>query len=620
MQFRSIKDALAHDKPSQVTTLDLSNQNLGEVPSEIGKLTNLRVLNLEHNNLTVLPEEIGFLKNLTTLVLNSNLLKTLPLSMKNLSNLMKLEVNRNDLDELPDFFEDMTNLRGIYAKKNRLNSLPNSLKSSNIQVLDVRQNGFNAIPPLIFHIPKLTNIQGIMGDGHTSPKEIMSSFNNAFNKTGLDTDRYRESFVLLTEDNVAFPLSTLLTLTQINFQTVRSKAIDLALKHSLNQPLSSKMMVSVLGNTSISKLEIKEKLKGLDISYESKITDKTTHIVLGNLPKLAGEIDDDKQYTIWLEKDLNNYFETIDKPYLLETDSDTSEQKEQLSRLLLSADDANIGLAVQILKGGGVPENLIEEVFLAYKLCNDSKIKLEIKKLLQINASTSVIDALSKRDLLFDPKKTNPSYRSEDTEKDLFKALKKYSAYTNDLDWNKIAFLLQEHFGYGARYVFSYSNEGSELRKAIIEKNIEGNKLDFNKVYSKGQPDLTFAYTYPYYIPRPTPLEIFDLEQLTELNLSGCYIGNLPEQIGKLKNLKHLSLSNNFIQKLPQNISLLTNLEHLDISQNEFKTFPIEIYSLKKLQTCKIGRNRKKWENNLIIVPPDIQTHLPNCKIINQYE
>lgn len=613
MEFRSLKTALEHDSPSQVTTLDLSNQNLGKIPVEISKLTNLRVLNLEHNDLTTLPEEIGLLKNLTTLILNSNALKSLPFSMKNLSNLMKLEIKRNDLEELPDIFEGMTNLRGIYAKKNRINTLPPSLKHSNLQVLDVRQNGFTHVPSIIFHIPKLNNIQGIMGDGHTSPKEIISSFNTAFNKTNLDAEQYREAFTLLTEDNVDFPLSSLLLLAQINFPTIRSKAIDFAIRQSQNQPLESKMMVSILGNTSLPKQDIKDKLKELGIGYDSKISPKTTHIVLGNLPKLVGEIDDNKIYTIWVEKDLNNYFETIDKPYLLEVDDETTEQKEQIGRLLLSADTANIGLAIQILKGGGVPENLIEELFLSYKLCEDSKVKLELKKLLQINTTVSVIDALSKRDLLFDPKRIDRNFRSEGIEKELFKALKKYSAYTSDLNWNKIAFLLEQNFGYGARFVFTYDTENSELRKILIAQNVEDTRLDFNKIYSKGQPDLTFAYTYPYYIPRPIPVEIFDLEQLTELNLSGCYVGNMPEHIGKLKNLRRLDLSNNFIQKLPANIESLTELTYLDISKNEFKVFPVEVLALKKLKTCKIGNNRKKWENMSITITDEIRKALPNC-------
>lgn len=617
MEFRSLARALAHDNPSQVTTLHLSNQNIMELPKEIGKFNNLRVLNLEHNNLGELPEEIGDLRNLTTLLLNSNVLKTLPYSMKNLSRLIKLEIKRNDLVELPDIFENMPNLRELDVKQNRLNTLPPSFQCLNIQDLDVRQNGFTTIPSVIFHIPSLIRIQGIGKDGYTSPQTILNSFNKAFEKTTLDTDRYREAFSILTEDENYLPLSILLELLQINYPTLRSKILDFVLRQSQNVPLEKGMMVAVLGSTSIEKQEIKAKLKEFEIGYDSKIIEETTHIVLGNTPKLAGVVDDSKKYTIWSEKDLNNYFETIEKPYLLEVDDNTQEQTEQISRLLLSEDPTNIGIAIQILKGGGVPENLIEEIFLSYKICGDSKTKVELKKLLQINASSSVIDALSKRDVLFDLAKINKKYPTENTEKDLFKAIKKYSSLTDDLDWSKISYLIQEYFGYGARYLFAISENTNQYRHQTIKKHLEENKLDFNSIYSKGQPDLTFSYTYPYYVPRQIPVEIFDIKDLEELNLSGCYVATLPQEIAQLNKLKHLNLANNFIQQIPSEINQLVQLEYLDISQNEFRKFPMELLQLLNLKKCIVRNNRRKWENRDIVIPEEVYKKMPNCSFEN---
>ena len=51
----------------------------GEIPPEIGNLTNLTTLNLENNQLTgEIPPEIGNLTNLTTLNLTENQLRSYP--------------------------------------------------------------------------------------------------------------------------------------------------------------------------------------------------------------------------------------------------------------------------------------------------------------------------------------------------------------------------------------------------------------------------------------------------------------------------------------------------------------------------------------------------------------
>jgi len=68
------------------TELDLSNQGLTELPSEIGSLTRLESLDLSHdwrklgkfNKLVVLPPEIGCLARLRHLNLSFNQLKALP--------------------------------------------------------------------------------------------------------------------------------------------------------------------------------------------------------------------------------------------------------------------------------------------------------------------------------------------------------------------------------------------------------------------------------------------------------------------------------------------------------------------------------------------------------------
>ena len=82
-----------------------SNQLTGEIPAEIGELTNLTGLLLYDNELTgVIPSEIGNLTNLIYLMLSSNeLLGSIPPEIGNLANLQGLNLHSNQLSGLiPD--------------------------------------------------------------------------------------------------------------------------------------------------------------------------------------------------------------------------------------------------------------------------------------------------------------------------------------------------------------------------------------------------------------------------------------------------------------------------------------------------------------------------------------
>jgi len=78
---------------------------IGEIPPEIGNLTNLRELNLTSNQLTgEIPPEIGNLTNLEYLSLWDNQLSgEIPSEIGNLINLRKLYLSRNQLTgEIPE--------------------------------------------------------------------------------------------------------------------------------------------------------------------------------------------------------------------------------------------------------------------------------------------------------------------------------------------------------------------------------------------------------------------------------------------------------------------------------------------------------------------------------------
>ena len=77
--------------------MDISNNRLIELPSEIGNLSGLTHLYIHSNRLTQLPSEIEKLHNLLCLDISDNRLTHLPSEIGNLNNLRYLDIRNNPL-------------------------------------------------------------------------------------------------------------------------------------------------------------------------------------------------------------------------------------------------------------------------------------------------------------------------------------------------------------------------------------------------------------------------------------------------------------------------------------------------------------------------------------------
>ena len=113
------------------TSLYLNGSGLtGEIPEEIGQLTNLTLLNLGWNQLTgEIPVEIGNLTNLTGLALYYNQLTgEIPSEIGNLTNLEWLKLYDNQLtgeipSEVCDLIESNNlNINDIFNGNNLINT------------------------------------------------------------------------------------------------------------------------------------------------------------------------------------------------------------------------------------------------------------------------------------------------------------------------------------------------------------------------------------------------------------------------------------------------------------------------------------------------------------------
>lgn len=103
---------------SELEVLDLSRNRIESLPQEIGELTQLRNLNLKNNQLTQVPSGLVRCQQLEVLNLSGNSLTSVPAELSKLTQLKKLDLRFNRLTSLPRSLSKCKNLQEIYLRGN----------------------------------------------------------------------------------------------------------------------------------------------------------------------------------------------------------------------------------------------------------------------------------------------------------------------------------------------------------------------------------------------------------------------------------------------------------------------------------------------------------------------
>ncbi|NXO94723.1 PHLP2 phosphatase, partial [Certhia brachydactyla] len=127
---------------SQLKSLNLSHNRLGEFPVSLCEISTLTELNISCNGLHYLPSQIGKLLNLQTFWLDGNFLTSLPEEMENLQQLNCLGLSFNNFCELPAICEKLVTLDKLALAGNLLETLDLTVlnRMSHIKSVDLRLN------------------------------------------------------------------------------------------------------------------------------------------------------------------------------------------------------------------------------------------------------------------------------------------------------------------------------------------------------------------------------------------------------------------------------------------------------------------------------------------------
>ena len=140
-----------------------ANRLSGEMPAELGDLTNLRRLNLSANQLSgEIPSELGNLANLEVLRLTGNRLNgEIPSELGSLPSLENLNLSFNQLSgEIPSELGDLANLRSLNLSGNQLSGeIPPALGSlDGLQSLALSDNRLSGETPSDWGTSAIWNI------------------------------------------------------------------------------------------------------------------------------------------------------------------------------------------------------------------------------------------------------------------------------------------------------------------------------------------------------------------------------------------------------------------------------------------------------------------------------
>lgn len=105
-------------------------------------MTNLSSLQLQNNNLVTLPKELWRLTSLTELNLGYNQLKEIPIEVGQLTQLRELFIHNNQISALPSQIGRLIHLDVLDLTCNKLTNLPGELLKLNLKNLWIDQNDF----------------------------------------------------------------------------------------------------------------------------------------------------------------------------------------------------------------------------------------------------------------------------------------------------------------------------------------------------------------------------------------------------------------------------------------------------------------------------------------------
>lgn len=642
-----------------------------EVPETLANLVHLKKITLYDCQLKEIPSVLLKMPQLLSLEISANEIPSFDLPNHCYwPNLETLDLRTNGCQIIPDWVYQHTQLKELYLPNNKLTILPSKIgQLTKLEQLTVDNNkietitaNFGLLPqlqlfnwfenpmgwlhPWVFELnEKLLDFKLFWRQSSKQSVKDILAIKKALSKANLlENQGVVQAICLLLSDKKkakkALSNAEVLGCYPVNHLKVRAAVmaeISSRLQPFDKQNFQAGSELLVLGTTIKKKATLKAQLKDLGIAVVTKKGAKTSHVVLGkNIKKTEALLDN--ALILLTETDLNHYLDEVAPAYLLEDEESTTSNVAHLRAMLVTLIDENVLIALELLKSGGVPKDLMTTLFFVHKFSKNAQIVRKSKNLLTLNASEKLLEVLKirfnfkqNRVGFFDAKRYLEKVCTE-TEIEPIELLKyaynyysqKYpfpSLYTDAIKelpeieqkeeaalfWNGRVengqLFLQEGDGKIINHLFDMdivevlegrhypvhaltSQHGGakmrRLRKLILEYKREKIRLpqDFGTLENLEELDLTNANFYEQGWE-----ELGKLKALKKLTYQSDST-EIPNEIFSLKQLEKLVLDGKYIP-LTFPISALENLKEIDVKNSSMEGAVIFVDALKKLPNLK---------------------------------
>lgn len=575
---------IAHAKAEKVSTLDLSEMALTELPKSIGDLVHLKQLDLSKNNLQNLPPEIGKLKSLERLNLWSNSLQELPKELGTLNNLKQLDLEDNHLIEIPRAVFQLTELRILDIEHNSVLEISDEIRRlSALQQLDISRNKLQKVNARISELTHLTvlNLKGNLL--RELPSELcemrklrqLSLEGNLLDEALVEASfegqkavqkYFREKYILDKIEEAKTKELVKLDLSNLNITDIPTSIFEL--QHLKILGLDGNDIWDIPnGITQLKALEVLD-LSNNQLVEIPEVLNQMKHLkvieTMGNPLTGSGIVPKVKMLREEVKKRVQaakqNHSEVLD-----------------LSDCGLSAIPAQVMQMTFLKKLVLGRRYKSEEDFRHRNYLTDLPVTISKLSNLQHldvtgNALSSLPESIGELTQLQSINLSQNQFRR------VPKVLEK-------LQFNLKALNLTEN-------ILDDLPDNFSALKNLEKLNLSNNEFEvFPAVLGSLQQLRTLVFTYNKL--ENLPDEVGNMPLLQSLNLSNNNLKTLPKALAKLTNVKYLNVSNNDLTSLFGNIHLMRfALLDLDVSNNNIKQLPVGVRQLIKLQSLEASYNQ----------------------------
>ncbi len=559
------------------------------------------------------PDFILKFKGVENMQLDINDTMEIPADWSSLDKLRELRINGKGkiFDDL-SFIHSLPKLKSLFLGDHYINSPYQLIAKKQIPIL--------SRPKFATH----TGYEDRSNDYKlfALPLERVLSIGAALGKSKIEQSEKERYFRMITKvkklkDLPAFSINDLLTLmnvSHIDLRTILQKQIqEISSRENNIESLGIDAQLYIAGTPGRKKTEIKEKMGILKIPLATKFSNQVTHVVIGKNPR-DYEVLKDGHFKIISESDLYERFKS-DAPGFIEAavDAGKLDVSNNLLPLLESDESANVMVGLEMLKNGGVPDELIDTVLVIYKTCPDAKVRGIAKKLLDRNAPKEYLPIIADAQRF-----TNLAGKVKAQE--VNKKLEKLARSTSRTAAAKLSLLFHKRYKKGLRYVLYHFHKTSPERTAALQALMEGTHLNYRsglgfKDWREKDPETVFFYNMK--INAKFPVDIVEHVPLIETaDFHNCKFTSLPVNFGDLKDLQKIDLSFNFLGSIPKSVQNMKQLTHLNLQMNNFKTFPSTLKAMPQLRVLDLRNNRLKNDPHPLEISEEVKAALPDCEIL----